>query len=239
MIQGCLVTAGCSYTEYCWSTWADMLGLHYAEHQAMGCSGIDNAGIARKVVSHTKPGDTVVIMWSSFDRWSRYKNNGKEFTWQHTGSVKTDKTFLVNYYHPIERFQTTMDYVQFVDLHSKQNSYSVYHFSAFPFMLGEIEKTVDPAIHSIYSQYTVDNNFLLEKSLDNYMIDNGQQIVTSHKYFENDTHPLPTTHWEYLNKVIAPKLSVDIDQNLYAKVAEETTKIVNRGELTPRHLLKV
>lgn len=239
MIQGRLVTAGCSYTEYCWSTWADMLGVHYTEHRAIGCSGIDNAGIARRVVTHARPGDTVVIMWSGFDRWSRYKKDSKESAWQHIGSFKYDKTFLVNYYHPIERFQTTMDYVQLVDLHSKQHRYSVYHFSAFPFMLGEIEKTVDPTIRLIYSRYTIDNNFLLEKSLDNYMIDNDQQTITSHQYNEHDTHPLPTTHWEYLNQIIAPRLNVDIDQSLYAKVAEETNKIVNRGELTPGNLLKV
>jgi hypothetical protein len=226
-----LLTSGCSYTDYSWSTWADYLGKEFASYTNVGIAGNDNATIARSVVANACAGDIVVVLWSGFDRWSKYTDKevpwykqGKQydFRWNHVGSVKVDKTFMVKYYHRIERFQTTMDYVQLVDLHSQVVGYTAYHFSAFPFLMGEIEKTIDPEILNIYKKYHIANNYLNEISMFDYQIQ-----YHPHIQYPSDLHPTPLTHWEYCNKVIAPKLNLTLTTNIDEVMAEQHELIVN------------
>lgn len=235
-----LLVSGCSFTDYCWSTWADYLSPYFDRFFNAGIAGSDNATIGRSVVDYAEPNDTVVILWSGYDRWARYnenytstnvsKNVSKKFdtNWQFTGSVKSDKYFLVNYYHRLERFQATMDYINLVDCHSYKNQYKVYHFSAFPFFLGEIEKTTDPRIISIYEKYKISNNYLTEKSMFNFQIENNQCIVTKHEYNPaGDDHPTPLTHWQYAREIIAPKLNIDLGSTVPEVVQQEQDALVN------------
>jgi len=234
MTQGRLLASGCSYTDYCWSTWADILGWEFAEYQQVGIGGSDNASIARSIVSNARKGDVVVVMWSGFDRWSFYSEKSlampkdSDNHWTHLGAVVHNKQFFVNYYHKVERFQTTMDYIQLMDLHSKVNGYTAYHFSAFPFLLGGIEKNIDPRIVNIYNRYNIDNNYLTEVSLDEYRLKN-YDIPTSHKYNTKDTHPTPLCHYEYMKEYIAPKLGISLTLNKKISIIEEQHNLINHG----------
>ena len=231
-----LITSGCSFTDYCWSTWADYIGAEFDEFYNVGIAGGDNATIARAVIKKAQANDTVVIMWSGFDRWSPYKNEPKlspsekhDPHWHHRGSVRTDKTFLVNYYHCVERFQTTMDYIYLVDCDSRLKNYTVYHFSAFPFLVGETEKDVDPRIQEIYNRYTITNDYLNEISLFDYQTQNDQCIITKHQYQPGgDNHPTPLTHWEYSCKIIAPKMNLTLNTMLDKVMTEQNNLIVHR-----------
>lgn len=231
-----LVVSGCSFTDYCWSTWADYLSAEFDEFCNVGIAGGDNATIARAVVNEAKAGDTVVIMWSGFDRWSIYKDTLKispsdkhDPHWYHLGSIRGDKTYLVKYYHCVERFQSTMDYIQLVNLHSQVHKYAVYHFSAFPFFMGETEKEVDPRILDIYKKYNIANNYVEEISLLDYQQQNNQYILSRHQYHPSgtDNHPTPLTHWEYCSKIIAPKVGLTISTTLDEVMLEQNNLIIN------------
>ena len=231
-----LVVSGCSFTDYCWSTWADYLSTEFDEFYNVGTAGGDNATIARAVIDKATSGDTVVIMWSGFDRWSHYKeipkknqNNKHDPHWYHLGSIRSDKTYLVNYYHCVERFQTTMDYLYLVDCDSVRKNYAVYHFSAFPFFLGESEKTAHPQIAKIYKKYHIANNYVEEISLLDYQQENNQYILTQHQYNPSgtDNHPTPLTHWEYCSKIIAPKLGLSVTTPLDLVLQEQNDLITN------------
>jgi len=231
-----LVVSGCSFTDYCWSTWADYLGAEFNEFRNVGIAGGDNATIARSVVDQARSGDTVVIMWSGFDRWSRYRDTPKSSPsnkhdphWHHLGSIRGDKTFLVNFYHCVERFQTTMDYMYLVDCDSYRKKYTVYHFSAFPFFTGETEKEVDAKLLDIYKKYNIANNHVEGISLLDYQEQNNQYMLTRHQYHPDgtDNHPTPLTHWEYCNKIIAPKLGLSINTTLDQVMQEQTNLVLN------------
>ena len=79
---------GCSFTNYHWPTWADILGREYDEFENWGSAGAGNhfifysliEAIERKKINAN---DTIGIMWTSThreDRWLRGK-------WSHTGSI--------------------------------------------------------------------------------------------------------------------------------------------------------
>lgn len=75
---------GCSFTNYAWPTWADIIGQDIPVYENWGARGGGNHFIFNSVVeAHTRHNftkdDLVIIMWSSVSREDRY-NNGK---WLH------------------------------------------------------------------------------------------------------------------------------------------------------------
>lgn len=220
-------------TAHCWNTWANFLGREFRESINVGVGGADNAFIARSVINTAKFGNSVVILWSGYDRWSLYRDevvyrlDNPNNHWLHRGSMSSDKVLFTNYYHRVERFQTTMDYIQLVDLHSQANGYTAYHFSAFPLFNAEREQVVDPRILKIYNRYTIKNNFLTEMSLLNYQIDNNQQFIIRHKYSDADNHPTPMVQWQWLNKIMAPKLGITLKATTENSVSNEQTIVLN------------
>jgi len=232
--NGRLLASGCSYTEYCWSTWADILGKEFSSYYQLGISGSDNATVARSIIKHARPQDTVVILWTSFDRWSFYSNEpfimankDPNNHWIHTGtSSLKSKEFIANYYHPVERFQTTMDYIQLVDLHSKSVGYSAYHFTAFSLLPDDSESI--ETLCEIYKKVQINNNYLLDISLEVYRRKN-YNLDINHRYARNDTHPTPLCHWDYVENIIAPRLGIELDPSNKPRIVKEHENLIQRG----------
>lgn len=225
-----LLASGCSFTDYYWSTWADILGKEFVEYDQVGQGGADNATIARSVISNARAGDLVVIMWSSYDRWSFYSDEviptpkDENNHWRHLGSLaKWDKLFFVKYYNQIERFQTTMDYIQLIDLHSKVNNYTVYNFSAFPFFLAETESVHKPELTDIFNKYTLSNNYLTDISLDEFRVTNYNILING-----DDPHPTPLCNWDYVEQIIAPKLGIKLTIDNKSDIIKEQAELIKR-----------
>lgn len=98
-----LFTFGCSFTQYIWPTWADILGKEFAYYENWGQSGAGNHYIFYSLIecierNKITSNDTVIIMWSSSDREDRYINN----VWQTPGGLGNqtfyNKNFIENYY---------------------------------------------------------------------------------------------------------------------------------------------
>jgi hypothetical protein len=237
-----LLASGCSYTEGCWSTWADILGSEFDLYKNIATSGSDNATVARSIIGHVKENDTVVILWTAYDRWSFYMDQPvdtfkhKNTKWRHQGAISSEKIFFTEYYHPVERFQTTIDYILLVDLHSKINNYQAYHFSAFPLFTGEnystpeLREATDTRLATIYNRVKdkIRNNYLEEISLADYKNKNFN-ITTRHKYSKADDHPTPLCHWEYAEKIISPKLKVFLNQTKKYSIIEEQENLIKHG----------
>ena len=97
-----LVTFGCSFTNYRWSTWADCLAPEFDEFENWGQSGAGNQFIFNSVMECDQrnkfgPDDTVMICWSNVMRDDRYV----EHRWITLGGVATTpiytKEFLVDH----------------------------------------------------------------------------------------------------------------------------------------------
>lgn len=72
-----LFTFGCSFTNYFWPTWADILARQHDQHQNWARSGAGNHFVFNSLVECHKRNkitqdDTVGIMWSSIAREDRY-----------------------------------------------------------------------------------------------------------------------------------------------------------------------
>ena len=85
-----LFTFGCSFTNYNWDTWADLLAENYTNHIQHGRPGAGNQYIYFKVMQeiylqNISPEDTVVIMWTSILRYDLFKQ--KNLGWTTNGNV--------------------------------------------------------------------------------------------------------------------------------------------------------
>lgn len=89
-----LFTFGCSFTQYKWPTWADIVGQEFESYENWGQSGggnqfIFNSLIECLVKNKISMNDTVIIMWSSFAREDRYVD-GK---WITSGGIFTQDVY--------------------------------------------------------------------------------------------------------------------------------------------------
>ena len=90
--QGRLFTFGCSFTNYYWPTWADILGKQFSKHENWGLAGGGNHYIFNSIVEANKRNqftkdDTIIVMWSGISREDKYIN----------GQWQADTAHSVNY----------------------------------------------------------------------------------------------------------------------------------------------
>lgn len=88
-----LFTFGCSFTQYHWPTWADILGKEFDEFQNWGLNGSGNYCIFNSLNecmlrNNITEHDTVIIMWTNIMREDRYINN----KWITLGNIHTQKS---------------------------------------------------------------------------------------------------------------------------------------------------
>jgi hypothetical protein len=90
-----LFTFGCSFTNYKWQTWADIIGSQFEEFQNWGKSGAGNFFISSSLyechsIYNITKDDVVLIMFSSIDRFdfinqkSDYETNGSIYGENHS-----------------------------------------------------------------------------------------------------------------------------------------------------------
>ena len=90
-----LFAFGCSYTSYAWPTWANFLGIEFAEVQNWGMSGLGNRAIAERVAEANMKykfceNDVVIVQWSSHirnDWWHQEEILGRPRGWKTMGSI--------------------------------------------------------------------------------------------------------------------------------------------------------
>lgn len=92
-----LFALGCSFTNYAWPSWADIIGLEYDVYENWAYPGLGNRAIAERVanlhaVKTLTPQDTVLIQWTSHLRHDWHANDSRHHTevgigWKTSGSI--------------------------------------------------------------------------------------------------------------------------------------------------------
>jgi hypothetical protein len=101
-----LFTFGCSFTQYMWPTWADIIAYDLGiEYRNYAVAGLGNVGIQHRIleadIKHTfTDKDIILILWTGWCREDRVKNH----QWIASGSVLNsnnkvyDRKFLKRYW---------------------------------------------------------------------------------------------------------------------------------------------
>ena len=197
---------GCSYTNYAWPTWADLLGRQYSEYFNYGQPGAGNQFIFNAVMESDErhkitKDDLVIVQWSGPTREDRYQN-GK---WITSGGVANCYTaeelkkffdfrgFLIRDLATIKATKSFLDntgceyyFIAMVPLTSSDE----YHrrFEEETTDLAEFYKNVVSAIKPSYLEVLGEYSLTRPKVLHGIKID--------------DSHPLPSEHYAYLKQVL-------------------------------------
>ena len=220
-----LFTFGCSFTQYLWPTWADILGKRFAHYENWGKAGGGNQYIFNSLIechlqNQLTADDTVIIMWTSTDREDRYIDG----IWQTPGGLGNqsfyDKSFISKYYNErgsllrdLNSIKATKDLLDFWGVRYK-------FLSMIPFddkLNIDIIAAFQPLIKTInVSAYEIlyNNNWLLPKYQFNFgqTINKQSQIEMTKEYYIQ----VAGTDWPSFSNFLAD----DIDSRFRIEMEE-------------------
>lgn len=110
---------GCSYTQYFWPTWADIIIAGHGGAN-LGYSGFGNTAISNRAFHLTQrvnlqPTDTVIVAWSTVNREDRSKDG----QWLGGGNVYNNKhyneDFLMTFWDDSDALNKTLMQIYFVN----------------------------------------------------------------------------------------------------------------------------
>lgn len=142
-------TFGCSFTDYHWPTWADIMSLEYDHYQNWGRNGGGNHFIFYSLIEaisreNINSQDTVAIMWTSVGREDRWIRNG----WFLSGSIyysQYPKEYVDKFTDPTGFFLTNLTVIDAVKKLLDNIGCRYYFFSVLPF-----EKIDDSILNRIF-----------------------------------------------------------------------------------------
>jgi hypothetical protein len=214
-----LFTFGCSFTNYRWSTWADILGTQYKEFHNWAQSGAGNHYIFNSIVEANQrhnftASDTVVVCWTNVMREDRYTDR-----WQTLGNVTTCPIYNTDYVRDAvtERGCLIRDMAMIkaamVLLKTKRNL--TWRFiSVCPVGNPQQFDNTPSADQDVLSLY---------QDVLNTMLPSYQEILFKDGWRNSgDPHPTPKEHLAYLDQVLPGWVTND---EIRATIVQESKNI--------------
>lgn len=122
-----LYTYGCSFTQYNWLSYADIIGTTYDHHVNRGDNGSGNRGIYHRLISDLDKFDDsteVIVQWSSFLREDRIlpqeilaRANREHYGYNWLGAanmIVQDKIYkqdYLKYFNPVQMVVESVNYI--------------------------------------------------------------------------------------------------------------------------------
>lgn len=222
-----LFAFGCSFTHYRWSTWADILAVHYDEYQNWGQSGGGNHFIFNSVMEADQrhkfgPGDTVIVCWTNVMREDRYTWN-----WQTHGNITTckfyDDAYLRKYVTERGSLVRDVAFIKATQAFLQNIPGLKYEFLsmcplAYPDQYNPDRINTDTDIPALYE--SVLNN-IKPSYYETVLAEDRNNGWKLHNWNTGlkDPHPTPVEHLAYLDWVLPGWVT---NSDIRVKVVEET-----------------
>jgi len=197
-----LFTFGCSFTNYNYPTWADILGLEYDVYDNWGRIGAGNhfimyslsECIARNKISKD---DTVFIMWTTIAREDRFIKG----EWVTEGSVYNSsytKEMITNYTDPEGYLLTNMSIIYATEQILKGIGCKYTFMNIVPFFeVDDSHKMLKFDVSAMENRVASVFGSTIE-TIENSVFEN---IYNNEWPSRDDTHPTPMEHYQYLKSI--------------------------------------
>lgn len=200
-----LIFFGCSYTQYGWPTWANVIGYDQGvEYHNFGVAGLGNVGILHRLIEADKklkfqPEDKIFILWSSWSREDRVRNQN----WVAAGSVFNANNPEYNNYYIKRYWSYDNDIVKnatAIQIANQMYSKNIFwQGSAFEFGTNE----------AYITKFTPQSKKLADfylNMLPKIPVYSFEQTETKPFGIIVDCHPDPLTHMKIVEEWIYPQL---------------------------------
>ncbi len=225
--MGRIFTFGCSFTDYEWPTWADII-LYGNEGYNVGLSGAGNETILYRVMeTHRKfnidENDTIIIMFTNPIRWDYINGDTPKFS--QYGQVTTIKELnqYQNKFFTIEGLCYKSYYSIIAIKNFLENNGVKYLFTSMNNLFQDIDSyfvELELSNELIDLMSYVKENVKFEiPSMYSFLQSNGfiknrNWGITKKWDGYNDYHPRPTQHFEFVKQHILSKINCDLNIDL-------------------------
>lgn len=226
-------TFGCSFTNYIWPTWADVLAAEMPDtlFYNFGYSGSGNLAIASKIVEADlrfkfDENDLIIVMWSTWCREDRYVNGA----WLQTGNIFSDrgiscygKEFVGKYADPTGYLLRDLAIISMTQSYLERATSTSKLLFAVPFF-HQIPR-IDSTVQELCNLY---RELIHQYPLSLFKSEMKGNWGISHSYYNNgfvdDTHPTPDRYFQYLSKLGFPLTEVSREYSNNATMKLKNTK---------------
>jgi hypothetical protein len=210
--MGKIFTYGCSFTNYVWPTWADLL-LHKNDGHNLGNIGAGAIQMMHRIVDTDgkydfKNNDLVIAIFPTLYRWDYVFS--KESKWSNDGLIINKNEF-----HELNNNFFTLESLAHNNMNAMILTKNFLVNNKINHLVGCIENIFEntfdsfPLDHFNKIDYVKKNiNFDL-KSFNRFIY--GDRLTTKWEITKtfNDTfdyHPRPITHYKWLKEILLPKI---------------------------------
>jgi hypothetical protein len=231
-----LFTIGCSFTEYFYPTWANVLSksMPNAEFYNLGLSGTSNPFIANRLVEGNLKfkfceTDLVVVMWTTTARETHYVRG----RWYNPGNIfsqgEYSKEFVEKFADPNGYLIRDLATIEMATAYANNLPCTYIGLLSTPIdfhYLGDTNLTYDDAMTSkIVDTYqdllSTFPKSMFELEMNRHWTPGSRYSSSYFKGIRDDYHPSPTRYCNYLTKVGFP---ITEDAINYAKATTATMK---------------
>lgn len=203
-----LFVLGCSFSNYAWPSWADIIGLNYNEFENWAWPGLGNRALLERlteiiVTKNLTINDTVIIQWTSHLRndWhSTDTRHGTEVGWKTSGSIFNEinkdlynKNWIFNFWDEASYAMHMLNYI-----HSAQRILDSIGCEWYMTSMGYI--------HKLSSDYPTQDETSAEKSKEDLNLWINVPALTEYKnkiftnYKDKWIDPVGTCAWKSVHK---------------------------------------
>jgi hypothetical protein len=208
-----LIVSGCSFTNFWHPTWAWFLSSAYDETYNYGKSGAGNEYIYHSIVDadtdlQLNKDDTVVIAWSGYFRFDRFKKFDECIKWATDGDWSYDPNFktLEQFVNDEGWIRKSVNYIAATARYLKSKNIKYVFTSLYDLNIKFGNKVhADPYVVKLLADIKNDN-FIYPEGLNNLVFNCREQNKTG----TVGGHPNLSEH-QLLANGIAAKLGVTID----------------------------
>jgi len=214
---------GCSFTNYFWPTWADIIAHDLQiPSQNWGISGLGNVAIATRMIecdikNTFTPDDLIVVLWSTWHREDRFLNNdwtlcGNVFNFTHY-----DKAFCEKYWSIendiIKNASAIIGANKMFDIQSQAHISEMFHG------IPDNDMYTKEPLFEFYAPHLPKTTFPWH--LDNIPFDG---------YLTADHHPDINAHLHYVKDFIYKDANITLKQDTIEHYTDLHNEIVDRGK---------
>lgn len=192
---------GCSYTDYLWPTWADLLGRNYKEYYNYGHAGAGNLYIFSALMEsdyfhNLGKNDLVIIEWSAITREDRYIDD----EWK---SIDCGEKNFRKYFDLKGHLIRDLSLMKAAKLFLDKINCEYYFISLIPIVIDretqDLFETDTTGVELLYRDI-ID---IVKPSFEEVLGAPASRRPICIKQTEiDDGHPIPTEHYDYINKVL-------------------------------------
>ena len=221
-----LFTFGCSYTNYYWPTWSDLLGYQFDEHQNWAISGLGNNAIMQRVnealtKNKVTEDDYVVVQFTDFNRLDLHSVGILPFgNWRAGGNIwmkSVEEPWIQQTWNEESYMYMSHNYISMTInfLRSLPCKWTVTSSVDVPTLLQNKEFVHNTNIYTGWvtaiQSYADDRKSPVINVA--YKDQDPISLFTKRKKIEKDKHPSISTHANWVKEHLAPRLGVDVSKN--------------------------